>query len=106
MKETTITMSTLGVSDWIEVDRRGSAHQIFTLAIDMTAGAGMASVEFAVQKELGQSTLAITHDVLDNVTTSCASRQTSPVTAFRLNILSHSGGDIILRILQAGYFGN
>lgn len=99
-------MSTVGTSDWMCVDRRGSAHQIFTLLVDMSRGSGTATVEFTVQDTTEDNILAIGHDILADVETSCCSRQTSPVTAFRLNVTTHTDGDIVLRILQAGYFGN
>lgn len=66
------------------------------------SGTATVDVEFAIQKDLSGSVDAIQHDQLNSLTTSTASLEDAPVTAFRLNVTSYTSGDITLRILQGG----
>jgi hypothetical protein len=110
MKERSVSLSAVGQSDWICVDRRGSAGIQTLVILDFESGQGCATFEFTTQDpdncgDLGP-TIIIEHDVLNVIEESCASTVPVPFQAFRLNVLRYDSGTISARIVQSGDHDN
>ena len=70
----------------------------------MESGTGTVDVEMTPDDCIdGTPTIWIQHNILNNVTESCASTMNWPFQAIRLNVKKYNSGTITLRILQAGY---
>jgi hypothetical protein len=103
MRQQTIEMTGRGSSDWICIDRRGHAGTDLLVVLDLEDGNATATLEFTPDDCIeGTPSLVIEHDVLKDLTESCASTMTVPFQAFRLTISRYVSGTIKARVVQQG----
>ena len=106
MEQLTIEASTAGTTEYKCVDRRGNAKHVYLVILDMESGTGTVDFEFTPDDCIDEtSPIWIQHNVLCDVTESCASMISVPFQGFRMNVKKHSGGTIKLRLVQGGYHG-
>ena len=104
MKQTTIEASATGPTEYKCVDRRGNAGGEFLIIIDLEAGTGVVDFEFTPDDCIeGEPDIWIQHNILKDVTESCASTINVPFQAFRMNIKSNGVGTIKARVVQGGF---
>ena len=108
MRETTIEATSVGETTHKCIDRRGSAGTEYLIIIDMESGNGIVTFEFSPEEDCPTETpmLWIEHDVLNNITESCASTINVPFQSFRLNVKNYIEGTIKAKVVQGGYHGN
>ena len=112
MRKISVTQSTQGVSEWMPVDRRGTSGDDYLVVVELQGG-NLVDFEFSPDR-VGSTdasarddpTLIIQHDVLCDLTESCASTLMVPFQSFRLNVKDHAGGDITATVVQGGLHGN
>ena len=103
MRQQIISATQAGTTGFKCVDRRSTAGDKFLLIIDMESGSGTVDFEFTPDDCIDATQLIwIQHDVLKDVTESCASTIHVPFQAFRLNVKSYGGGTISARLVQSG----
>lgn len=106
MRQTTVSATSSGVTEYKCIDRRGNAGTTYLVIVDMENGAGMVDFEFTPDDCIDDTpTLWIQHDILKDVSESCASTISVPFQAFRMNVLSYTSGTISVRVVQGGYHG-
>lgn len=105
MKQHIIEVSSSGESEHRCVDRRGNAGENYLIVIDMESGSGVVSFEFTPNEDCPEEdpTIWITHDVLVDVSESCASTINVPFQAFRLSVKEYKSGTIKARVVQGGF---
>jgi len=105
MKQHIIEVSSSGESAHKCVDRRGNAGEAYLIVIDMEAGQGAVTFEFTPNEDCPEEdpTIWIEHDVLNNITESCASTISVPFQAFRICVKEYKSGTIKARVVQGGY---
>lgn len=99
MKEYKQTLTSTGAGSWLRFDTKSVAGSTYTILIEFNNSNGIATVEFAIERDLDSAT-AISHHVLKDVTQSCASTFNWPVTAMRLNVGEITGTSITFKVLQ------
>jgi len=104
LKQITIEATAEGFSDLKCVDRRGNAGGTYLVILDMENGDGLVDFEFTPDDCIdNEDPLWVQHNVLNGLTTSCASTISVPFQGFRLHVRSYRGGTIKARVVQGGY---
>lgn len=113
MKQSIIEATSIEDTLPICTDSRWSSNNKYLIVVDMLAGSGTVTVEFTpddcseVETVVQANTkLWIQHDILKDISESCASTIMVPFRALRLNVSSFSRGVIKLRVVEGGAHGN
>lgn len=107
--ETTITGE--GHSEWAPVDRRGSSGDDYLVVVDIQ-GTGLVDFEFSPQRPPAAGadareapSIIIQHDVLKDLSESCASTMIVPFQAFRVHV-KEGKPTVTAYVVQGGHHGN
>lgn len=105
MRQQIITATEAGPTDFLCIDRRGNAGENLLIVIDMENGEGLVDLEFTTDDCIPPEvpTLWIQHDILKDLTESCASIIDYPIQAFRINVKSIDRGTIRVLLAQRGF---
>jgi len=104
LRQTLIETTETGVTAHKCVDRRGNAGDNYLIVVDMESGTGTVDFEFTPDDCIdGQEETWIKHDVLCDLTESCASTLNIPFQGFRLNVRDYKSGTIKAKVIQGGY---
>lgn len=95
----TVSLSSAGKSEWIKMGTGLHDQAKYSLLLEFGGASAVADVEYAIS-DADDSPTPITDDVLHGVTEDYFSSLDIPVTAFRLNLVSHTSGTVTLRIIQ------
>ena len=113
MRQVTITKSSQGLSDWHAIDRRGSSGDDYLLIIEIVGGGNIVDFEFSPERPgstaadvRDEPSIIIQHNILKDLTESCASTMLVPFQAFRLNVKKYGTGIIKAIVVQGGMHGN
>ena len=113
MRQVTVSRTSVGVSDWSPVDRRGTSGDDYLIVIDMDESGNVVDFEFSPQRPenivadaRGAPTIIIQHDILKDLAEPCASTLLVPFQAFRLNVKKYASGTITATVVQGGLHGN
>jgi hypothetical protein len=113
MRRVSISTTTTGTTDWHPIDRRGSSGDDYLVVVEITSAGSIVDFEFSPERP--PNTVAdardapdiiIQHDVLKDLTESCASTMRVPFQAFRLNVKSINGGTVTAYVVEGGFHGN
>jgi hypothetical protein len=113
MRQFIVSATGTGTTEWSPVDRRGSGGDDYLVVVNMENGEGVVDFEFSPERpgssgadSRSDPTIILQHDVLKDLTESCASTMVVPFQAFRLNVKDYKNGTITAVVVQGGIHGN
>lgn len=112
MREYIANQTRHGFSDWSPVDRRGSSGDDYLVVVEIL-GDMIVDFEFSPERPANSTvdirpdpTTIIQHDVLKDLTESCASTMIVPFQSFRINVKVYNSGTVSATVVQGGHHGH
>lgn len=104
MRPVVVTVDSLGASDWLPVDYKQVPFNVGMGAV-LSAGAALTYTVEHTFDNIQDSAIvptAFPNSGLNSQTANGCGNYAAPVRAVRLNVTSHTSGDVTLTILQGG----